>query len=116
MDSEPELKAPPPPPLLALPQLQADADTVAPRRLHVVGGGGAHAVLVPTPESVPFLVALTPEEIEEDIYAPSSPSLPSAPPSSSPSRRRPLPPVSATVLPPVARLPSARRLGEWSGG
>ncbi|XP_066159581.1 uncharacterized protein [Oryza sativa Japonica Group] len=94
----------------------ATVDTAAPSRLHVVGGGGARAVLVPTLESAPFLVALTPEEIEEDIYAPPSPSLPSAPPSSSPSRRRPLPPVSATVLPPVACLPPARWLGEWSRG
>ncbi|BAS85083.1 Os03g0584224, partial [Oryza sativa Japonica Group] len=52
------------------------------------------AIAVPVPSSsrrqkrAAFLVFLTPEEIEEDIYAPPSPSLPSAPPSFSPSCHR----------------------------
>uniref|UniRef100_A0A0E0CJ65 Uncharacterized protein n=1 Tax=Oryza meridionalis TaxID=40149 RepID=A0A0E0CJ65_9ORYZ len=86
MDSEPELKAPPPPPLLAL--LQPQADSVArPWNLRQLtqrrtAASMSWAAAVPVLSSsrhrkhAPFLVTLTPEEIEEDIYAPTSPSLP----------------------------------------
>uniref|UniRef100_A0A0D3HN45 Uncharacterized protein n=1 Tax=Oryza barthii TaxID=65489 RepID=A0A0D3HN45_9ORYZ len=119
MDSEPELNALPLPPLLALPEPQANG-TARPwnlrqRTRRCPAASISWAAAVPVPSSyrrrkrAPFLVALTPEEIEEDIYVPTSPSLPLAPPSS-PSHRRPLPPVSATVLPkspPSPSLPSA---------
>nr|XP_025875776.1 zinc finger protein 414-like [Oryza sativa Japonica Group] len=73
MDSEPEFKALPPPPLLALPQPQADGAARPWNLLQWTRRRPAASML-----SAPFLVALTPEEIEEDIYAPPSPSLPAA--------------------------------------
>uniref|UniRef100_A0A0E0DUI1 Uncharacterized protein n=1 Tax=Oryza meridionalis TaxID=40149 RepID=A0A0E0DUI1_9ORYZ len=79
-DSEPELKAPPPPPLLPLAQPQADGAArpwnlrQRTRRRPAASMSWA-AAAVPVPSSsrrrkrAPFSVALTPEEIEEDIYA-----------------------------------------------
>ncbi|KAB8117220.1 hypothetical protein EE612_058950, partial [Oryza sativa] len=96
MDFEPELKALPPPPLLALSQPQVDG-AVRPWNLRQLTWRRpaislSWAAAVPMPSSfrrrkrAPFLVALTVEEIEEDIYAPLPPSLLSAPLSSLPSR------------------------------
>ncbi|BAT14484.1 Os11g0562266, partial [Oryza sativa Japonica Group] len=122
MDSEPELNALPLPPLLALPEPQANG-TARPwnlrqRTRRCPAASISWAAAVPVPSSyrrrkrAPFLVALTPEEIEEDIYAPSSPSLPSAP-LSSPSRRRP-PPSRQRRCPPsrcaLASGTAARRV------
>uniref|UniRef100_A0A0E0EET2 Uncharacterized protein n=1 Tax=Oryza meridionalis TaxID=40149 RepID=A0A0E0EET2_9ORYZ len=57
MDFEPELKASPPPPLLALPQPQANGAA----RPWNLGCGGAHAVLVPTLEAGAVLSGAHPE-------------------------------------------------------
>uniref|UniRef100_A0A0E0HHU5 DUF1639 family protein n=1 Tax=Oryza nivara TaxID=4536 RepID=A0A0E0HHU5_ORYNI len=83
VDSEPELKAPPPPPppppLLPMAQPQADGAArpwnLRQRTRRRPAASMSWAAAVPVPSSsrrrkrAPFSVALTPEEIEEDIYA-----------------------------------------------